>query len=501
MNDNHPHPHRKHRTENERPIKGSEQEQTHLPDENSGAISRRKLLASLGAAGLALAAGGALPFGTETAEAAPTITVYNVRDYGAAGDGMTDDTNAINQAIAAAYSAGGGVVYIPQGVYLVDPSPGNGIVLKKGIWLLGAGEDVSVFTAKPTGGSVIRRDFNPSGPNDYLQDLFIGHLAIVLNHPAAASPSNYVQIGFDFRNITRSTLFECYVGNYIRGGVSKTEGVWEDMAQGYGIVFGNVSSGSAAYAGGEVNTAVRCAVWGAKKAIVLDDSSLSPTSAAHATTVQNCDVQICELGIGSESRYTAGLTFENNIVQTVIRARGSSSATCCYRIDGYGSKAEGGYIEATTADHVIYLGGNSTRNWVELGYYSSNGAITDLGTNNRIQYLNESDGRLIDSFNRTARSKAWVTFNSGGTIQGGSGVASVTRIGAGDFQINWSVAYPTASYAVSFSNNVDASGNAGLVTVRSQSASNVRIHTYKILNGGAVTQIDFQAVTVIAELF
>ncbi|MFD0960631.1 glycosyl hydrolase family 28-related protein [Paenibacillus chungangensis] len=473
----------------------------HHEDEAGGGISRRKLLATLGTAGIALAASQALPFGTGTAQAAARITVYNVADYGAAGDGITDDTNAINLAISAAYTAGGGIVYIPNGVYLVDPSPSKGIALKRGIWLLGEGENVSVLSAKPTGGSVIRRDFHPSGPNDYLQDLFIGHLAIVLNHPTTASPSNYEQIGFDFRNITRSTIFECYVGNYVRGGVSKTEGVWEDMAQGYGIVFGNVSSSSPAYAGGEVNSAVRCEVWGAKKAIVLDDSVLSPASAAHATTIDNCDVQICELGIGTESRYTAGLTFNNNIVQTIIPARGSTATTYCYRIDGYGCRLEGGYVEATTANHVVYLGSLSKRNWVELGYYTSNGAITDLGAHNRIQYLHHTNGRLIDSFNQVVNSRAWATFDASGSLLAGSGVASVTRVGAGDFQINWSFPYPTNRYAVSFSNNVDASGNAGLVTIRSQTASNVRIHTYKVLSGGTVTQTDFQAVTVTAELF
>jgi len=44
--------------------------------------------------------------------------VYNVRDYGAAGDGVTLDGNAINKAIEAAASAGGGTVYFPAGNYL-----------------------------------------------------------------------------------------------------------------------------------------------------------------------------------------------------------------------------------------------------------------------------------------------------------------------------------------------------------------------------------------------
>ena len=43
---------------------------------------------------------------------------YNVRDYGAIGDGSTDDTAAINTAIAALNTAGRGVLYFPAGSYL-----------------------------------------------------------------------------------------------------------------------------------------------------------------------------------------------------------------------------------------------------------------------------------------------------------------------------------------------------------------------------------------------
>lgn len=55
---------------------------------------------------------------------APTVSniarVFNVRDYGAVGDGATDDSTAINSAITAASGAGGGTVFFPQGTYVVS---------------------------------------------------------------------------------------------------------------------------------------------------------------------------------------------------------------------------------------------------------------------------------------------------------------------------------------------------------------------------------------------
>ena len=44
--------------------------------------------------------------------------VFNVKNYGAVGDGKTIDTPAINRAIEAAEASGGGTVFVPAGTYL-----------------------------------------------------------------------------------------------------------------------------------------------------------------------------------------------------------------------------------------------------------------------------------------------------------------------------------------------------------------------------------------------
>ena len=46
------------------------------------------------------------------------LNCYNVRDYGAIGDGISIDSNAINRAIEAASEQGGGTVFVPAGRYL-----------------------------------------------------------------------------------------------------------------------------------------------------------------------------------------------------------------------------------------------------------------------------------------------------------------------------------------------------------------------------------------------
>ena len=43
---------------------------------------------------------------------------YNVRDFGAKGDGKMLDTDAINKSIETAAKNGGGTVFFPAGTYL-----------------------------------------------------------------------------------------------------------------------------------------------------------------------------------------------------------------------------------------------------------------------------------------------------------------------------------------------------------------------------------------------
>jgi hypothetical protein len=99
-------------------------------------LQRRRFLAAAvaGIGGVGLAAAGAT-----SAQAAPiapalpaslakkqgsvpvgTAEVWNVHDFGAVGDGSTDDAAAIQAAIDAAAAAGGGTVYLPAGRFAVS---------------------------------------------------------------------------------------------------------------------------------------------------------------------------------------------------------------------------------------------------------------------------------------------------------------------------------------------------------------------------------------------
>src|ERR1700690_4331239 len=75
-------------------------------------------------------------------------TVFNVRGYGAVGDGTNLDSPAINQAILAASAAGGGTVLVPAGTYLcgsIRLTNNLHLYLDAGAVLLGAPQAMNAY--------------------------------------------------------------------------------------------------------------------------------------------------------------------------------------------------------------------------------------------------------------------------------------------------------------------------------------------------------------------
>src|SRR5512136_187247 len=69
------------------------------------------------------------------AVAGPATDIYSVTDFGAKGDGKTDDTAAFQKALDSAGQEGGGVVYAPRGNYFFAGhlNVPNAVTLK-GVW-------------------------------------------------------------------------------------------------------------------------------------------------------------------------------------------------------------------------------------------------------------------------------------------------------------------------------------------------------------------------------
>ncbi|CAM4411535.1 right-handed parallel beta-helix repeat-containing protein [Paenibacillus tarimensis] len=72
---------------------------------------------------------------------APSPGWLNVKDFGARGDGSTDDLEAIARAAGKAAEVSGGVVYFPPGEYVITDT----LMITRPMKLAGAGKDASVI--------------------------------------------------------------------------------------------------------------------------------------------------------------------------------------------------------------------------------------------------------------------------------------------------------------------------------------------------------------------
>ena len=113
-------------------------------------MNRREMLATMGL----MAAGSSLFAAPMTAPAVknakPGLRIYDVMEFGAAGDGKTLDTAAINRTIDACHAAGGGTVYLPPGTYLsgmVILQSNVTLYLEAGATLLGS-KEISDYTSQ-----------------------------------------------------------------------------------------------------------------------------------------------------------------------------------------------------------------------------------------------------------------------------------------------------------------------------------------------------------------
>ncbi|MCU6712819.1 right-handed parallel beta-helix repeat-containing protein [Paenibacillus sp. J5C_2022] len=159
----------------------SEEQHTELQNEQRDTpllLSRRKMLAALGAAGVTLAAGSWLQASAASAKTVGESTygpgtgledlvglddgllattghpkfltmeadLYDVKRNGAVGDGITDDTAAIQNTIAEAAAAGGGTVYFPVGgVYRITAT----LVIPAGVALASQAARATIAAAAP----------------------------------------------------------------------------------------------------------------------------------------------------------------------------------------------------------------------------------------------------------------------------------------------------------------------------------------------------------------
>jgi hypothetical protein len=134
-------------------MEGGMREDGVTTDNGSRGETRRNVM--VGGAALLGALGVSAALRPDVAEASAPSDWYNVKvDYNAKGDGSTDDTTAISNAISAANTAGGGIVYFPPGTYITGQQ-----TLYSNVYLVGAGVGASILKLKNSGNADLLKTY------------------------------------------------------------------------------------------------------------------------------------------------------------------------------------------------------------------------------------------------------------------------------------------------------------------------------------------------------
>ncbi|WP_161606330.1 glycosyl hydrolase family 28-related protein [Microlunatus speluncae] len=139
-------------------------------------ISRRRVLAATAAA---VTGGAAVATGLPTVAWAADDLVIDLREYGAKGDGVTDDTAVFNRALDAIEEAGGGTIVIPAGRYPV----GNAERPRLRDNLKIVGQDATLLKAGPNGALFVALSRGRTGYGSGVRNVRISGLRFLGSYP------------------------------------------------------------------------------------------------------------------------------------------------------------------------------------------------------------------------------------------------------------------------------------------------------------------------------
>ena len=155
------------------------------------------------------------------------LSVHNVSFYGAVGDGVTDDTVAIQSAIDAANTASGGCVYFPAGLYQITDT----LTVGNSTRLCGSSQRSQIrLEAGMTGYMVENKD--ASGGNNYIE---ICDLTFQGNRANAGNPSGIIF----FDNVDKFSIHDCWLIN------AYNDSIYIDNSF-YGRIHNNYTEGAGA---------------------------------------------------------------------------------------------------------------------------------------------------------------------------------------------------------------------------------------------------------------
>lgn len=322
--------------------------------------------------------------------------VINVKDYGAAGNGATNDSTAISNAATAATSAGGGTVFFPPGTYIA-----SGLLIKNGVTFRGSGK--SLTTIKPPTSDTNAFVFGmPAGSitNAFIEDLRVlangnsGQRGIWMKGRTVAGENSGWCWG-GLRHVTVQNFSSDNIwlqGSIIGGDCPHQFIIFEDV-----ISFPSSATGAALRLSGKIGqltviggmfdgpgqtagTTNTTNVWITRE---VDDSLTEVnTNGGYAITFVNATFQSNKEGVYIDKARSVSFRdcwFEN--LDRSIRASGAKNVTvdgCSFSNAGKAANADGsGFIVSSTNSSRMLVRGSVISDNVDKHFVSDGGMILD----------------------------------------------------------------------------------------------------------------------------
>jgi parallel beta-helix repeat protein len=254
-------------------------------------------------------------------------TSQSVKDFGAKGDGVTDDTAAFQSAIAA---SSGGVLLVPAGTYIV-----SGITIGAPMMLQGASRDTAIIKRKPgnTGVTVLVLNTHDVTLTDLTLD---GDLA----SPIGGSP-----MSLQFDASTNSSVLNSRVVN--GGGISAYNG--SDHATVADCVF-NRNENDVVFHSSAYGMVTRCVSSGSLNEAFTSYEQAGGTGGAHHNQFIGNTISGAWSGIALQRSY-------NN----VVRDNRITNSTWGIAVYGYGQTGDYSHDNEVTGNTII--GGPMVKSW------------------------------------------------------------------------------------------------------------------------------------------
>ena len=317
-----------------------------------------------------------------------SLNIYNVKSYGAKGDGTTDDSLAIGSAITAIGTSDGNM-YFPPGNYLVSQS--NSITNQMSV--SGAGRNSSIITTNNgTANIFVVSTDNPIKFCDLGFNSSVtrtGGAAIQLNGAGTATTNN-------FSSISRCQILNQYIGiDIVAASLFYIEDNYIAESYKYGIRMRNTvnpDSGDASIIGNTIDSS-RAATYGVYHlsggGLRFINNKINRHQVGYYVDIEN--------GAPSSLLFIEGNSIEGQSAQSMIFGRSSGTGTLS------GITIVGNEINSSLGNTSLYVTDGGYTNFV----INDNYVVGNTGTAAAIGFnLNAISGAI-------AQGNMFVNFNTG----------------------------------------------------------------------------------------